>query len=166
MINNKIKPANQGIVSLYYFIGDAIFMIQDLEGALGTSITLKLDVKYPGRISKQEADDFKKKNYGLTFGDAIEKAKKNSLYSDALYNDLKALKGERNWLIHKLLHDNLDDLNEASTRERLFNRIRAISNKAKILTRIVVEDSIEFSESKGVDVSHSRAYMKQYSHEV
>ena len=59
-INYKTKPSNQDIASLYYLIGEAVCMIQHLEGALCVSITLKKDVKYPRRIPQKEANGFLK----------------------------------------------------------------------------------------------------------
>lgn len=166
MINFSAKPASQDVTSLYFLIGEAVCRIQHLEGALSVSITLKKDVQYPGRIPKGEADNFLEKyRSSLTLGHAIKLAKKHDLYSDILYGDLEALLEERNWLVHKFLHHNLDDMHVTSTRDRLFHRIKTISDKAKVLQGAIEADLIEFSESVGKDMSTVRAYIKQYSHE-
>lgn len=160
--NYKPKAANQDEITLYCLIGEAVCYLQNLEGALSILITLKMNVKYPNRMSKQEADVFLKKNYRLTLGDAIEKAKKNSLYSDALFNDLDLLKEERNWLVHRLLQQNVDDIKEVSKREKLFQRIKAISNEANRFQLALETDLIEFSRSVNVDMSGVLAEIKQY----
>ncbi len=165
MINFKTKSTNQEIASLYYLIGEAICMIQHLEGALSVSITLKKDVLYPHRISKEDANNFLRKNHSLTLGQAIKLASENRLYADTLYRDLAELQKERNWLVHKFIIDGLDDMYVASTRNNLFHRIKDISNKAKRLQEAINTDLIEFSESVGVDMSRTHAYIKQYSHE-
>lgn len=164
-INYKTEPAKQEVASLYYLIGEAICMIQHLEGALSVSITLKKDVLYPYRIPKEEADNFLKKYHSFTLGKAIKLARENRLYSDILYRDLEKFLEERNWLVHKFIIDSLDDMYVASTRDNLFHRIKAISNKAKTLQGAIEADLIKFSESLGLDMSRIRAYIKQYSHE-
>lgn len=166
MINNyKPRNANQNELALYCLIGEAVCNIQNFEGALSTLITLKINVKYPNRISKQEADGFLKKNYRLPLGQSIDKAKENSLYSDAIFNDLNLIKEERNWLIHKLLHQNLDDMKDVSKREKLFQRIKAISNKANRFQVVLEKDLVEYSESVGKDMSRVRAEIAQYYYE-
>lgn len=158
----KTQIASTAVKSLFYFMGRALYTIQDLEGALCTSITLKVDVKRPGVMSKQVANNFREKNYGFTLGDAIKVAKKNNLYSEELLNDLQALKNERNWLIHKLVHKNIQDMDAPATREKLFFRIESISNGAKMLQRTIEADLIEYSESVGQDMSRIRAEIAQY----
>ena len=165
-INFKTNLANQDVASLYCLIGEAVCMIQHLEGALSVSITLKKDVKYPHSMSMEEAEDHLKKYQSYPLGKAIQIAKKTSLYSDTLYSDLKAFLEERNWLVHKFLHHNLDDMNITSARDRLLHRIKAISSKAKMLQGTIEADLITFSESVGMDMSRVRAYIKQHSHKA
>ena len=158
----RMKPTSQDVTALYYLIGEAVFMIQYLEGALSVSITLKKDVKHPGNMSKEEADNRLKKHQSLTLGKAIDLAKESNLYSDTLYNELKDFKEERNWLIHKFVNHNLDDIHATSTRDGLFRRIKIISNRASMLQRAIETDLLEFSESKDVNMSRVRAAIKQY----
>lgn len=127
------QSSNQNAVSLYCLISETVYMIQHLEGALSVSITLKKDVQYPHRIPKEEADNFLEEYRTLTLGQAIKLAKKNGLYSDTLYSELKVFLEERNWLIHKFLHHHLDDMHATSTRDKLFHKIKTISNKKKTL---------------------------------
>jgi hypothetical protein len=162
MIDEKSKSASRGEISLYCYIGEAVCMIQLLEGALSTSITLKKDVRCLDRISKQEADDFRKKNYKFTLGDAISLAKKNNLYSAVIVRDLEDLKEERNWLIHRLLHENLEAVHAEPITQELFHRVKAISNKAKMLKETIETDLVEFSELQGVNMSRVRECMKQH----
>jgi len=162
-INSDMKL--QDITALYFLIGEAVFMIQHLEGALSISITLKKDVKHPGSMSKEEANNRLKKHQSLTLGQAVNLAKKNGLYSD-IYSDLNALSEERNWLIHKFVNHNLNDMHASSTRDGLFHRIKTISNKANMLQRAIETDLLEFSELKGIDTSRVRVAIKQYIHEA
>lgn len=89
-INTSPKLTIREESILYLLVGEAICMIQLLEGALSTSITLKKDVRYPHRISKIEADSLLEGYRSITLGRAIKLVKQH-IYPDALYNDLKAL---------------------------------------------------------------------------
>jgi len=165
-INNKTNATSQEI-ALYCLIGEAMCMIQYLEGALSTLITLKKDVRYPHRVTKKEADNLLEKyRSSYTLGRAIKCAKENALFSDDLHKDLDELLQERNWLTHKLIIYHLDDMYTASTRDILFHRIKAIANKSKTLQIAIEVNLIKFSESVGLDMSRVRAYMKQYSTSV
>lgn len=165
-INFSMQLTSQDVADLYWLIGEAVFMIQHLEGALSVSITLKKDVKHPGSMPKEEANNRLKKHQSLPLGRAVELAKENNLYSDALHNDLENFRGERNWLIHKFVNHDLDEIHAASTRNGLFHRIKTISNKANTFQRVIEADLIEFSESKGIDMTRVRAAMKQYNREA
>ncbi len=140
-------------------------MIQHLESALSVLITLKKDVLYPRRVSKGEANNFLEKyRSSLTLGQAIGLAKKTNLLSITLSSNLEAILERRNWLVHKFLHDYLDNAHTTSVRDGFLNRIKTISDEAKRLQEAVEADLIAFSESVGVDMSRVRAYIKQYSH--
>lgn len=150
----KANPSNQEIASLFFLIGEAVWTIQLLESLLSDSNTLKKDVKHPKNFSKQEAEEFRKNNREATFGKAIKKAKENDFDFESFSKDLEALNAERNWLIHKLINQNYDDMFEAVSREKLFVRIKAISTKAIMLQKIIGTDLMEFSESVGVDMAN------------
>jgi hypothetical protein len=47
-----------------------------------------------------------------------------------------------------------------SSKDKLFHRIKTISNNAEMLQRTIEDDLIEFSESVGVDMSRVRAAIK------
>lgn len=161
--NSKEKATNQDVIPLYCLVGEAICMIQHLEGALSVLITLKKHVKQPYRISKEDANAFLKKSRRLTLGEAVKLAKNTSLYSDILHRDLEVFLKERNWLIHKFLHDHLDDMHLPQERKKLFCRIKAISHEAISLQQAINKTIIEFSESVGMDMSSVRAYIEQHS---
>jgi hypothetical protein len=102
----------------------------------------------------------------LTFGKAIQVAKKDSLYPDTLLNDLTGFLEKRNWLVHKCVPYNIDDMHEVSARDKLFCRIKDIANKAKTLQQAVEADLMSFSELMGMDMSRVRAEIEQYYREA
>lgn len=163
MMKYKTNPTDQDVVCLFFLIGEAVWTTQLLESILCDSNTLKKDVKHPKNFSKQEADEFRKKNREFTLGKAIKKAKENDFDFESFSKDLEALNEERNWLMHKLINQNYDDMFEAASREKLFIRIKAISSKAVMLQKIVGTDLVEFSESVGIDMSNVRTELEKYS---
>lgn len=156
----------QDAKDLYCLIGEAVCMIQHLEGALSHSITLKKDVRYPHSLSKDKADICLKRNQRYTLGKAIQLAKDNDLYPETFFSELRAFLDERNWLIHNFVCNNLEYMHTASKRALLLRRIKEISNKAREFQLAIEYDLIEFSESVGVDMSRVRAAIEQYYQEA
>lgn len=156
-MTENFKPANKDVMALYILVGEAICKIQILEDALNHSIILKNDVKTQHRISRQEADLLLEKNRSLTLGQIIKYVKESELYSVTLLTDLSVFLEERNWLVHKCMPYNIDDFEKGVGKDILFRRINAIAKRAEIIRREVETDLIEYSESKGMDMSRVRA---------
>ena len=158
--------SKQYITSLYCLIGEAVCMIQHLEGALSCSITLKKDIKYPHTFTKDKANKYLKKNQDHTLGRAIKIASEKELYPEILLNKLKNFLNERNWLIHHFINNYLDYTNTTSNQVNPLHRIKNVSHKARELQLAIENDLIKFSESVGVDTSNVRAVMKQLYQEA
>lgn len=159
MIENiKFKEASKNEITLYTFLGESLCAVQILEDALSHSIVLKKTEP----DQKKEADDLLKKQRKYTLGMAINIIKKESLFSKPLEMELSKLLTERNWLIHKSITENKDDLKSDSYFEKLYERIKAITLKAHKLQVSIEQDLIEFSEKKGIDMSKVKNEMKKY----
>ena len=151
------RPAPQGESLLFTMMGKAMLNIQVLEECLGTSITLKLDVGYPRKISKAEADEKRKDRLRkYTLGDAIKEASKNNLYSDEIQSALGAFLKERNWFTHRIV----DDVYSPAKWDGLFVRIKSIANEAHRIQRAIEDDLISYAENNGLDMSSVRAAIK------
>jgi len=137
-------------------------MIQHAEDALSHSIALKVDVKHPLRMTKAEGDKVLAKYRSYTLGQAINRAKKESLFSAQLLSALDELLVERNWLIHKSIAHGRDEWELNPPWGDLFKRIKGISTKAQMLQRLIEEDMFKFSEANGVDMSGVRAEMEKW----
>lgn len=142
-------------------MGEALCMVQHLEGAISCSITLKNDVRHTNNVSKEEANRILENYRSVPLGKALRIAKQKMLYSHTLQNELDALLKERNWLVHKCIIYNLDDMFIPSSKEKLFQRIKMVSNEAKRLQYAIEDDLIEYSESIGMDMSMVRAEINQ-----
>jgi hypothetical protein len=156
MRENVIKiPANKSEIDLYCFLGEALLKTQVVEQALSHSITLKMN---PDE-TKERADEFLKQTQSYTLGKAIRIANEKKLYNLSLQDELNAFLQQRNWLIHKVIIGNEEDLNARNIKEELFHKIKSISDKAENIQRILEYDLIDFCTSKGKDMSASVALL-------
>jgi hypothetical protein len=157
MKENVIKiPADNNEINLYCFLGEALLKTQMVEQALSYSITLKMN----SAETKERADKFLKQNQSYTLGHAIKIAIKEKLYNFSLQDELNAFLQQRNWLVHKVICGNEEDLNAGNIKEELFDKIKAISDKAESIKYIIEYDLIDFCSSKGKDMSEILAVLK------
>lgn len=157
MKENIIKiPANNNEINLYCFIGEAILKTQMVEQALSYSITLKMNPTE----TKERADEFLKKYQSYTLGQAINIASKEKLYNLSLQDELNAFLLQRNWLVHKIISGNEEDLNAGNIKEELLNKIKAISDKAESIICAIQYDLIDFCSSKGKDMPETLELLK------
>jgi len=157
MKGNVIKiPANQDEITLYCFVGEALWKIQVVEQALSHSITLKMN---PAE-TKERADEFLKQHQRYTLGTAIKVAIKEKLYDSSLQDELNAFLEQRNWLVHKAMHESQHGLNWEDKKEELFQKIKSISERAESIQREIEYDMINFCSSKGKDMSKILAALK------
>ena len=157
MKENVIKiPADQDEITLYCYMGEALFKIQVVEQALGHSITLK---KNPNE-KKERADEFLKQQLSYTLGIAIKVVIKENLYILSLQEELKEFLEQRNWLVHKAMFEGRNALNTNNKKEEFFKKVKAISNKAESIHRAIEYDLINFCSSMGKDMSKILALLK------
>jgi hypothetical protein len=157
MRDNIIKiPANQDEITLYCFVGEAVWKIQIVEQALSHSITLKMN---PAK-TKEQADEFLKQHQSYTLGQAIKVATKEKLYSLSLQGELNAFLEQRNWLVHRAMFESQNEINTKNKREELFNKIKSISDKAESIQSEIEYDMISFCSSMGKDMSKVLALLK------
>lgn len=150
MIKNiKFKEASEKETFLYGCLGESLCAVQILEDALSHSIVLKKTEP----DQKKEADNLLKKQRSYTLGKAISIVKKESLLPKPLEIELSKLLTERNWLIHKSITDNKKEFKSDSYFNKLFERTKAITLKAKTLQISIELDLIKYSEKKGIDMS-------------
>lgn len=157
MKGNVIKiPANQDEITLYCFVGEALWKIQVVEQALSHSITLKMN---PDE-TKERADECLKQYQGYTLGKAIKIAIQEKLYDSSLQDELNAFLVQRNWLVHKAMSESCHGLNWENKKEELFQKIKSISDRAESIHREIEYDLINFCSSKGTDMSKILALLK------
>ncbi len=157
MRENIIKiPANNSEINLYCLLGEALMKTQMVEQALSHSITLKMN---PAE-TKNRADEILKRNQSYTLGKAIKIAIKENLYDLSLHDELNSFLQQRNWLIHKVICGNEDELNAGNIKAELFDKIKLISDKAESIQHLIEYDLTNFCSSKGRDMSKISALLK------
>jgi len=156
MLKQYKKPASQDEINLYCLIGEAVCMVQLLEDALSTSITLKNGVKKPHAIPKEEANKIREKHLTNTLGNAVKLTKKENILPKSLQEALENFVLERNWLIHKSIQNENETLSESNK-----NRIQSICQKARALLQSIETDLIQYSSSVGIDMSGIQEYLKK-----
>ena len=154
--NIKKIPANQDEITLYCFVGEALWKIQIVEQALSHSITLKMNPA----VTKERAGEFLKQHQSYTLGKAIKAAIKEKLYDSSLQDELNAFLDQRNWLVHKAMPESLHGLNWEDKKEELFQKIKSISDRAESIQREIEYDMINFCSSMGKDMSKILALLK------
>lgn len=153
-----MRQAKQEEVFIFTLMGQTLLNIQVLEDTLSRSITLKVDVGHPRKVSRAEVDELLKKRQSFTLGKAIGVAVEHGLYSDDVRSALGSLVDERNWFVHK----SLDDFYIPARREALVKRLNSMAIEAHRLQRAIEDDLIAYSESNGLDMSAVRAQTKDF----
>ena len=149
-------PANDNEITLYASLGEALIKTQVVEQALSHSITLKIN---PDE-TKERADEFLRRQQRYTLGKAIKIANDERLYNISLQEELNAFLLQRNWLVHNVICGNEDDFNAGIIRKELLDKIDSVRDKAAIIHRKIEYDLIDFCESKGKDMSKTRAALE------
>jgi hypothetical protein len=151
-----MRPVTQEELFLFTLMGQVLLNIQVLEETLNASITLKIDVGYPRKISIEESTArLKQRLHDYTLGKAIKEAKNQELYSEEIQVALNNLLKERNWFIHRIV----DDFYDPKKRSSLLNRLKFIATEAHRIQRAIEDDLISFAESNGLDMSSVKAQL-------
>ncbi len=129
---------------LYALIGEAIWNLQLVENALSFCITIKRDIKVRGSTPPNEADALLAKHQASTLGTSLRIAREAQIFPNALFERLNQFKEERDWLVHRSVRQNGEDLYLEEKRVAFVARINAFSNEAGALqSAIVTKESVE-----------------------
>lgn len=158
---HRRAPDLEEVSSLFSLIGRAIWYVQHLENSLSNSIAIKRDLKDAalGSVSAEDTQRILAKRRRMTLGQAIGLAKDQSIYDGHLQVNLDKFLDERNWLVHRLVHENGEHMNINGKRDNFFQRIALISDEAQKLQKMIGSDLEDFVVSKGArrEEIHARA---------
>lgn len=131
--------------TLYTLLGAAVWSIQHLEDALNTAIA----IKNPKATNRTEGDKIRNSNRELPLGRAIGRAEKEKTFDKDFQKKLKDFLKQRNWLIHRCMHESVDDAGAILDEKKLFTKIRDIELSAVSLKEAIEIDMLNFCEANG-----------------
>lgn len=163
MSNKRKMITSEEITTLYGLVGRGIWHLQHVEQALVTLITIKGELKERGATSREEGEWILEKHRRSTLGTSIRIAKEKDVLSPSILEALIAFKEERDWLVHRSVHENSDDLYLENKKSSLFVRINQFSERATVLQGLAEKELEDYVVSKGV--SRERLY-RSYIQEI
>lgn len=149
-------PANPDEILVYAFTGEALWKVQHVEQALNILITLKMN----SDKTRKEVDMFLNEHQKYTLGKAIKTAKDNNLLNSSTQDELNTFLKLRNWLVHKSMWESQIINSNKKNIHELIAKLKSISDKAENIQSMIEYDMIEFSESRGRDMSKIRELLK------
>lgn len=146
------RPMTQDkLDALFTAVGAGVWYVQLVEDGLCHTIVLIRDIqKIPG-VTLDQATAIIRTHRKSTFGFALRKAREAAVVPAPLLDRLTSLKHERDWLVHRALADNGDDLYDDALFVRFIERIAAMVEEAKHLQKELSDHLQQFVVSKGVD---------------
>ena len=108
---------------LYCSLGRGVWHLQYVEDALSTLITIKHEVKTPGRIPEVEARALLQRHRRNTLGTSLKIVQAENLLPLQLQEDLGRFKEERDWLVHRSQNSHGDLLYTDAGRSETFARL-------------------------------------------
>lgn len=139
--------SQQEVVTLYTLLGKAVWSIQHLEDALNTAIA----IKNPESKNREEGDEIRDSNRELPLGRSIGLAEQQETFDEDLQKRLKSFLTERNWLIHRCMHESVDDYGSMLNTDKLFTKISDIERTAISLKEAIEIDMLKFCSANGRD---------------
>jgi hypothetical protein len=144
----------------YRRIGAALCHLQYLEDVLVTSLTAKIiyELRCAGQtVTPDDAQTLlADKRRDLTLGPLIDSCISKKIVQPEHQKRIKALKLERDWLVHRYIVENGDDVFATAARNVGFSRITAIQEEAMALKKIAVADLEGWFAKHGIDVDAAK----------
>ena len=147
-MHRQINPVE--LDDIYYLIGKCIWYVQYVEDALHTLLALKVEIKVPGVVAEEQANNFLSKHRRSTLGTALRIAKEHNALPDPLFNRLTKLKEERDWLVHRSQNQDGRNLYTESGRKDVFDRLESLYKETKLLQSEIAEQIHTFVLACGI----------------
>jgi hypothetical protein len=136
--------------AVYAAIGRTLWHLQFLEDALVSSVTLRANLR-PGL----KADDLaaalaseRKKTLGAVFKSASDAG----LVVGSTAEALRLLIDERNWLVHRSMHEASDGVYQEASRTALLDRLSALTDHAIAVKNAIATELFAWCADHGMDM--------------
>lgn len=143
--------------ALFEGIGEAVWCLQYAEDALSTYLTMKVEIKSAGAVTEAQGRELLVESRRKTFGQSLRKAQKHGLLPESLDKRLVALASERNWLVHRSMHEDGNSLYTPEGRAAIFSRLDSFIAEATALRKAIALEMEAFVRSLGLDVEAAEA---------
>lgn len=140
---------------VYTSIGKAVWHLQFLEDVLVTYVTMRLRIKQPTTL--ETAMDTLTRERKKTLGSLFSDAQAGGLIQGDVATAFRLLVDQRNWLIHRSMHECNDGLYRDVERESFVNRLDALTEEAIRLKKLLYNDVRSWLAAQGVDVAGAEA---------
>jgi hypothetical protein len=154
-MHRQVTP--EELDALYRGVGLGVWNLQYVEDALQTLITIKVEIRTPGRVPSTVGRELLAKHRKNTFGTSLKVVREKSLVGVELLERLTQFKEERDWLVHRSQQTHGDLLYTYSGREEMFRRLISFSEEANSLQKAILAEINAFAASHGVDVKAAEA---------
>lgn len=139
----------------YASIGKAVWHLQFLEDVLVTYVTMRLRIKRP--IVFKAALELLANERRKPLGSLLREAQTGGLVEGDVANAFRLLVEERNWLIHRSLHECGDGLYRTTDRQVFLQRLADLTDEAIRLKKQLYVDVRDWCAAQGVDVAQAEA---------
>ncbi len=133
---------------LLLHMGYALAMVQDLELALATYLSIVVDIE-PDAAVDIAAHTFEK-NERKTLGSLLAGLRKTDRVPEDLVSQLEALRPERNWLAHRGNHAGREVLNKPKQLAAVLRRMQSLAGDAHELSKAVSAELDRYQIQQGV----------------
>lgn len=145
------------LAALYHDVGACIWHIQYLEDVLQTFLTIKVEIKKPGKVEMSEAMAVLDKHRRATLGTAIRTAENAKALPQELIKQLRSLKDERDWLVHRSMHQDGDGLYTDHGRQAVFSRLALLQEQTIHLKSQIMSEVEAFCSGHGISSAEANA---------
>ncbi|MGN7725441.1 hypothetical protein ACTJIL_06420 [Luteimonas sp. 22616] len=149
------------LATLYHEIGACIWHMQYLEDALHNFLTMKVELRAPGLVEEQEALALLAKHRRATLGTALRTAETSGALPAPILLQLRALKEERDWLVHRSMHQDGNNLYTDHGRGTVFDRLSDIQSRTFHLKEQIVKEIEAFCTEHGISSSEADEAAKE-----
>ena len=152
---------SEELEALYSAVGKCIWHIQYLEDVLHTYLAMKVDLRDQAPVSEEKAYEILSKHRRANLGTALGTAEKHNVLPSTLLSDLRIMKEERDWLVHRSMHQDGDNLYTDHGRTMVFQRIEHLMLSSISLKKALILEVDKFCESRGISTAKAAALAKQ-----
>jgi len=151
---------------LYRLVGEGIWQVQNMEDALQTLITIKVDVGQPGALPQGQAFERLAQYRSFTLGKCLKVCKDNSVLPWQLAERLSEFKADRDWLVHRSVNSHSEAVYSDEGREELFDKLVKFITHAKALQAELKDEMQRYAAEHGVDIAETERRAREKMAEI